>query len=140
MNTNKLLTSGEVARQAGVSKESMRYYERMGLLPEPQRSEARYRLYTEAAVSRLRFIKKAQHLGFSLDEIKDLLVLNEAKNEDAGQVKRLAESKLEAIDLKIKELEAMRTSLNNLVLTCGGEHTARETCPILQELAEKITD
>ena len=130
MNT---LKSGELAKQANVNTETLRYYEREGLLPEPKRSEAGYRLYTADDVKRVQFIKRAQDLGFSLKEIKELLTLKLDETQSAKAVKRLTEQKIKTIEHKIKALEAMKEVLLGLSAACSGEGSV-DHCPIIKSL------
>ncbi len=124
------LKSGDLAQQAKVNPETLRYYEREGLLPEPVRTESGYRLYADADVKRVRFIKRAQELGFSLKEVKELLALKVDANQSASQVKRLAEQKLADIEAKIQSLQAMKNTLNKLAEACSGKGSVNH-CPIL---------
>lgn len=127
------LTIGALAKAAGVSVETIRYYQRRGLLGEPARMRGAYRVYGDAQLDRLRAIRRAQQLGFSLDEIDGLLALNEATDRD--QARALAQAKVELIDERIRQLRAMRDALAGLVSCC--EHTdAPAPCPILRALAE----
>lgn len=127
----KAMTSGELAKQSGVNVETLRYYERDGILPQPERTEAGYRLYHDSDVQRVRFIKRAQDLGFSLKEIKELLVLKEDPDHSAADVKKMAEEKIEAIEEKIQMLQAIRESLQNLTASCPGASATVEDCPII---------
>jgi MerR family transcriptional regulator, copper efflux regulator len=125
---------GEVARRAGVGVETIRFYERKGLVPEPPRTPAGYRQYTEEAVSRLRFIQRAQQLGFALREIEELLSLRLATTASVAEVKTRAGAKIREIDARIRDLERVRKSLAALVEACDGSGAAEE-CPILEALA-----
>ena len=122
---------GALAKRAGVGIDTVRYYEREGLLEPTQRLSSGYRRYTDHEVSRLRFIRKAQVLGFSLKEIRELLTLS--SHRDVARVKRKAESKLVDVDQRIAELQRVRTALAALVKACPG-HGRTEDCPILQAL------
>ncbi len=124
------LKSGELARQANVNPETLRYYEREGLLPEPVRTEAGYRLYHPDDVKRVRFIKKAQELGFSLKEVKELLALKLNADHSASEVKRLTEHKIQDIEAKIRSLQAMKKTLKDLASACSGTGSV-DHCPIL---------
>src|SRR5438093_13619861 len=105
------LRSAELARRGGVNLETIRYYERKGLLPKPPRTPAGYRTFDAEAVRRLRFIKQAQALGFSLKEVRELLALRIKPGTSCGEVRRRAETKLADIDDKIKQLRAMKKAL-----------------------------
>ncbi len=127
------LTRGELARQSEVSLETLRYYEQRGLIPKPPRSHSNYRLYPEEAVRRVRFIKPAQGLGFTLKEIHELLVLRAEKSADCADVLAVAQAKIDDIDAKIHELQAMREALTRVASTCKGRGSLTE-CPILDAL------
>jgi MerR family copper efflux transcriptional regulator len=127
------LTIGEVAARAKVHVETLRYYERRGLLLKPPRSRSNYRLYPEDAVRRVRFIKRAQALGFSLNDIKELLFLRAAPEANCGEVRQHAAAKVNAIDEKIHALTGMKRALSTLVAECSGEGPLTE-CPILESL------
>ncbi|HVU14554.1 MAG TPA: heavy metal-responsive transcriptional regulator [Phototrophicaceae bacterium] len=134
MNTN-LLTRGELAKHGQVNPETIRYYERNGLLPLPERSEANYRLFAPNAVQRIRFIKRAQVVGFSLDEIKALLDLQSSADATSGDVRSMVDSKIREIDRKIAALQAMRDELSVLFDTCPGGDRPTDECPILERFA-----
>ncbi len=127
------LTIGELAKRGGVNLETIRYYEREGLLPKPPRSQSGYRQFPPEGVRRIRFIKRAQELGFSLKEIKELLALQLDPDSTAADVKKRAEQKLADIEEKIQTLRAMKKALVRLTATCCGEGSVSE-CPILESL------
>ena len=127
------VTIGEVAKEAQVNIETMRYYERRGLVPKPPRSVSNYRLYPEDSVRRVRFIKRAQELGFSLKEIKDLLTLRASVGARCAQVEKRATDKIQDIEQKIKTLRAMKKALSKLVAECSGQGPVTN-CPILESL------
>jgi MerR family transcriptional regulator, copper efflux regulator len=129
----KGLTIGEVAAQAEVHIETLRYYERRGLVERPPRSASNYRRYPKDAVRRVRFIKRAQELGFSLNDIKELLSLRAAPEAGCHEVRAHAEAKIEYIDDKIGSLIAMKHALSTLVTACSGEGPLSD-CPILESL------
>ncbi len=128
------LRTAEVAKQAGVNVETLRFYERKGILPEPPRRASGYREYPPETVERVRFIKRAQELGFSLKEVQDLLDLRQTARAKAGRVRKVAEAKLEEIDRKIRDLKAMKKSLTELLTTCDGQQTTGP-CPIIESLS-----
>lgn len=130
------LTIGRVATRAAVNVETLRYYERRGLLPKPARTLSDYRVYSLDTVLRVRFVKHAQQLGFSLREIKELLLLRAAPKARCGDVKRRAERKIREIEAKMRALRAMRRALARLVSQCDGKLPA-SACPILESLDEK---
>jgi MerR family mercuric resistance operon transcriptional regulator len=129
----KPLTIGQVARQAGIGVETVRFYERQGLLEEPARRESGYRQYPEDVVARLRFIKRAKELGFSLKEIKELLALRVDPTTTCREVKERAEAKITDIEGKIASLLRMKKALVKLTATCRGKGPTSE-CPILDAL------
>jgi Cu(I)-responsive transcriptional regulator len=131
-----LMTRGELAKCGQVNPETIRYYERSGLLPLPARSESNYRLFAPAAIQRIRFIKRAQAVGFSLDEIKTLLDLKFAPDSTSGEVRAMVGSKIDEIDAKIAALQAMRDELTVLFDDCPGGDRPTEECPILESFAE----
>jgi Hg(II)-responsive transcriptional regulator len=123
---------GEAADQAGVNVQTLRYYERRGLLPRPPRRPSGYREFPADAVRVVRFIKRAQELGFSLDEVEDLLKLRPGSRLNRKQVRLEAERRARQIDQKISELARMRAALQRLVHACH-EGTTLE-CPIIEAL------
>lgn len=127
------LTIGQVAREAGVNIQTIRYYERRRLLPEPSRGESGYRYYGEETVRHIRFIRNAKELGFSLKEIGELLSLSLNTGGMSSVVKELAKEKLADIEEKIDTLQRMRAALEGLIHTCPGCGPVRE-CPILDAL------
>ena len=108
MDTNDRLTIGELAKCGQVNLETIRYYERQGLLPKPPRSPSGYRLFPSESARRVRFIKRAQELGFSLKEIKELLALRAASGATSADVRKRAEAKIADIEGKIETLRAMK--------------------------------
>lgn len=133
MNATATLTTGEVADQAGVNLQTVRYYERRGLIAEPPRTAGGFRQYSPEAVARIRFVKRSQELGFTLDEIEELLALRADAGADAAEVKRLAEAKTTDIVAKIRDLQRMKETLEELAAACSGEGRTSD-CSILQAL------
>ena len=131
--THKPLTIGRVAREAGVGVETVRFYEREGLLPRPPRRDAGYRQYGDDAVARLRFIRRAKELGFTLKEVSELLELRVAHGSGAGDVKRRTAAKIEDVDRRIEALRRIRETLAELERACSGEGDLG-SCPILHAL------
>lgn len=127
------LSRGSAAKAAGVNIETLRYYERKGLIPKPKRSAANYRQYSEDTVARVRFVKHAQELGFTLEEIDSLLDLRGSTRARAEDVKNKALEKIAQIEKRIESLSAIRTELIALVETCTESQPASE-CPILQAI------
>src|SRR2546426_3972079 len=114
------LRTAELARRGGVNLETIRYYERKGLLPKPPRTPAGYRTFDAEAVRRLRFIKQAQALGFSLKEIRGLLALRLDPRASCADVRRRAEAKMADIEDKLRALRAMKRALVRLTAACAG--------------------
>ncbi len=122
-----------VAKEADVNAQTVLYYERRGLLPAPRRAANGYRLYDDNAVRRIRFIKRAQELGFSLKQIAALLALQERQGASCTEISAMAASHLEDIEQKIRALERMRQALIPLVDACPGKGPLN-ACPILDSL------
>jgi Hg(II)-responsive transcriptional regulator len=127
------MRTGEVAREAGVNIDTLRYYERRGLIEEPERTGAGYREYPSEAVRIIRFIKRAQHLGFTLHEVEELLHLREDQGSTCADVRDAARTKIADIDHKVESLLAMKQALAVLVKSCARKGQTRE-CPILEAL------
>lgn len=123
----------QLAKEAGVNIETVRYYERRGLLAEPTRTASGYRQYEPDAVRRLRFIKRAQGLGFTLHEIEDLLALRVRSVASCEAMGRRTRDKIALVRTKIRELQVMERSLARLAAACRAQRRTGE-CPILQEL------
>lgn len=124
---------GEVATQAGVNVQTLRYYERRGLLEEPHRRPSGYRTYTPEAIRVVRFIKKAQELGFTLREVEELLRLRENRPKSRAKVRSIAQAKIRDIDEKTRRLRAIRKALTVLIDSCACRGEPLE-CPILEAL------
>ena len=125
---------GQLAEAAGVHVETIRYYQTLGLMPRPARAHGAVRRYGEEAVSRVRFIKRAQALGFSLDEVKLLLELS--VGEHCAETRTLAKHKLDLVERKMADLLAMQGALQKLVRACGSGREGRG-CPIIENLSEQ---
>lgn len=127
------LLIGQVAERAGVNVQTLRYYERRGLLEEPKRSASGYRLYPSDTVGLIRFVKRTQELGFSLDEVERLLDLRNTAGSSCEEVQELAEGQVRQIDGKIRDLTALRSALQTLIRSCERGDPDRE-CPIIETL------
>lgn len=127
------LSTGELARRVDVNIETVRYYERRGLLPEPPRSGAGYREYDRQHLRRLHFIRRAQALGFTLAEIETLLSLRAEPGAPNAEVKRNTKEKLDETHTRIQDLKNIRDTLEDLYEACDGEGTTGE-CPILDAI------
>lgn len=135
-----MMTSGtfhtrQVADAAGVNVETLRYYERRGLLHAPKRGRAGYREYGPDAIEVVRFIKRAQTLGFTLDEISELLALRRPRAGRCATVHRAATAKIEELDAKIRSLVAMRSALEQLATACR-DNAEQLHCPLIEMLAD----
>lgn len=131
------LTIGKLAKKADLGVETLRYYERRGLIEPRSRTESGYRLYGNDAHSRLRFIRRAQALGFSLDEVGELLSLSDRPEKSAAEVKRLTQAKIADIEARINDLERMRSALSDLEDQCPGHAGTTAQCPILAALNQQ---
>ena len=125
---------GQAASASGVSAKMIRYYESIALIPPGRRSESGYRIYSENDLHALRFVKRARTLGFSLDQIRDLLSLWQDKQRASADVKRIALGHVDELNQRIAELTEMRDTLQTLASCCKGND--RPDCPILQSLAD----
>lgn len=136
MATNSPLTRKQLAHAAGVGIESIRFYENRRLLDEPARSPSGYRIYDEAAVERLRFIRRAKELGFTLGEIEDLIGLVSRPRSRRSDLRRRASVKVQEIEGRVRDLQSIADALSALVRTCNGKG-AIAGCPIFRFLNEK---
>lgn len=130
MNT---LTRGQLARASDVGIEAIRFYERQGLVPAPARTAAGYRRYPQRTIQRLQFIRRAKSLGFSLQEIGELLALHDDEHSSRTRVKAMTEAKLTEVENKIRDLQQMRAVLADLAEQCTGTGPIRG-CPIIEAL------
>jgi MerR family transcriptional regulator, copper efflux regulator len=124
---------GQAAKASGVSAKMIRYYESIGLIPKTVRTEAGYRVYSDNDVHTLRFIRRSRDLGFSVDQISDLVSLWQDRERASKDVKRVALEQVETLERKITELQQMAGTLKHLAKNCHGD--SRPDCPIIQELA-----
>ena len=127
-----MLNIGQAAAASGVSAKMIRHYEEVGMLPAARRTESGYRQYGEAEVQTLRFIRHSRDLGFSLAEITELLSLWQNRRRSSRQVKALAQAHIEELNEKLKELQAVKSTLEHLVHCCHGDD--RPDCPIIDTL------
>src|SRR5947199_7838801 len=134
----EILSIGQVARRAGVGVETVRFYEREGLLEEPPRRASGYRQYSEQVIKRIHFIKRAQKLGFSLKEISELLLLRVDAQTSCEEVKQRTEAKIAEVERKLVELQRMRQALLQVASLCTGRGPA-SACPMLDALAQQET-
>ena len=127
------LTIGKLAKQVGVGIETVRFYERQGLIVPPPRTDSNYRIYPEDEVARLKFIKRAKSLGFTLNEIKELLLLRHDPHATKADIKDRTLAKIKDIEEKISDLSRIKTALEHLASSCDG-HGPLNECPILNAL------
>lgn len=127
------MRTSQVARRAGVNPQTLRYYERRGLLPVPARLDSGYRAYGPDSVEKVRFIKRAQELGFTLSEVETLLDLGAGGPDNCDAAHDMAKQKIGELNAKIASLKAMRLSLQRLAATCELPRAERE-CPIIESL------
>ena len=132
----EILSIGQVARRAGIGVETVRFYEREGLLEEPPRRASGYRQYSEQVVARLHFIKRAQKLGFSLKEITELLLLRVDAQTSCEEVKQRTEAKIAEVERKMVELQRMRQALLQVASLCIGQGPGSR-CPMLDALDQQ---
>ncbi|MGZ3723196.1 MAG: Cu(I)-responsive transcriptional regulator [Bdellovibrionales bacterium] len=125
---------GQAAETSGVNAKLIRHYESIGIIPKASRSEAGYRIYSEADVHILTFVKKARGLGFSMKEIKKLVSLWRNKSRASSEVKIMAQNHIDQLESKISELKAMTKTLKELAKCCHGD--SRPECPIIESLAK----
>ena len=135
--TSSHLPIGAVARGAGVGIDTIRYYEREGLLPPPRRRASGYRDYDRGTIDRLKFIRRAKTLGFTLDDIRELLALSADHERGVRDVKQRAEDRLAKLELRIQEMQRMRRGLKHLIAQCPGRGDP-DACPILYALTEDL--
>jgi MerR family transcriptional regulator, copper efflux regulator len=128
-----MMAIGEAARQSGVSAKMVRHYESLGLLPRVGRTDSGYRQYGEAEVHTLRFIKRSRELGFSMDEIGELLGLWQNRRRASASVRRIAQKHADDLAQRIEQMQAMQRTLQHLIHCCHGDE--RPDCPILDDLA-----
>jgi MerR family copper efflux transcriptional regulator len=133
------LTIGRLAREAGVGVETIRFYERTGLLVQPKRAAAGFRKYNQGAVRKLRFIKRAQALGFSLKEVKELLALSQDPDVGSADFRKFASDKIADIAARIADLKRVKAALAKLTEACPG-HGPLTDCPILAALERPDTN
>lgn len=126
---------GQAAAASGISAKMIRHYEGAGLFPEAARTESGYRQYTSREINTLRFIRHSRDLGFSIEQIRELLGLWQNRRRPSRQVKTLAQAHIRELDLKLQELLAMKATLEHLVHCCHGDE--RPECPIIATLAEE---
>ncbi len=134
MPTTSPMTIGDLSRQTGCKIETIRYYEKIGMLSEPQRSEGGHRQYAPGHLKRLTFIRRARALGFTLEKIRALLSLSERRNASCASVREVARDHLVEVRSRIADLQAMESVLDDLVTRCRGKFIP--DCPIIESLSQ----
>lgn len=129
----KAMKIGEVARRSGVGVETIRYYERLGLLQTPDRRPSGYRQYGTAVIERLEYIRRSKELGFTLSEIRELLEVSFASQKCCDHIRQRARDKLSDIDQKIRDLQKMRRSLKGILKRCSAQDSDGE-CPLVHTI------
>ncbi|RED75981.1 MerR family transcriptional regulator [Cohnella phaseoli] len=133
------LTMSQVAKASNVNIETIRYYERRGLISEPPRTESGYRMFPQHVIQDIEFIKRAQDLGFTLEEIKNLLSASSGDEEfHSEEMHDFASGKIEEIEKKIRDLNEMKVLLEALVEKCPGSGVPKNQCPIMKQLSEGV--
>jgi len=130
----KILRRGDLARLTGCNLETIRYYETIGVMPEPPRSSKNYRVYDDSHVTRLRFVMRARGLGFTLDEVRDLLAMVDGGQQTCGEVQALATAHLASVRAKIADLKRIEQVLSSTVAQCTGDDVPE--CPVIDALTE----
>ena len=130
----KILRRGDLARLTGCNLETIRYYETIGVMPEPPRSSKNYRVYDDTHVTRLRFVMRARGLGFTLDEVRDLLAMVDGGQQTCGEVQALATAHLASVRAKIADLKRIEQVLSSTVAQCTGDDVPE--CPVIDALTE----
>jgi len=136
MVERSLLKIGEVAVRSGVSIDTLRYYEQLGLLPKPARTSGGYRLYEARMVDRLAFIKRAQSFGFTLDEIAQMLQLGTADPHTCSRVLKMIEDKLEGLNRQYEEIKRLRQELSAYKTECERAIANRQCCPVIEDFVQ----
>ncbi len=131
--TSSSFSIGELARATGTKVETVRYYERIGLLPVPSRTGGNYRVYGRIHMGRLSFIRRGRDLGFSLDEVRELLRLSDDRDQSCAEVDRIARHHLTEVERKLSDLKALRTELCQMIDQC--QHGTIAACRIIEALA-----
>ena len=136
-----MLTIGTLARRTGTKVQTIRYYEQIGLMPEPGRTAGGQRRYSEAELDRLAFIRHARQLGFTLEAIRDLLDLSDHPEKSCQEADQIARRQLRQVELRMARLEALRTELERMVHECSGGNTADcRVLEVLRDHSECLTD
>ncbi len=130
----KVFSVGELASRAGSKVETVRYYEKAGLMPAPPRTPGGHRIYSRGHLKRLVFIRKSRELGFPIEQVRELLKLIDEPSHTCGEVKALAVVQAREVERKIAELKRLRTALNQMAVKCKGGSYTVDDCPIIDAL------
>jgi len=128
---------GQLAKESGCKVETVHYYEKIGLMPEPPRTEGGHRVYTLPHVKRLNFIRRSRELGFRIEQIKDLLKFIDEPNHYCGEVRAMAMQQSRVVQEKINDLQRLQSALNGMVTQCKGSNNPIDDCPIVDALFTK---
>lgn len=133
-----MLSIGQVAKQTGITVETVRFYEKQGLIDAPRRSQSGYRQYPQDTIKRVRFIQNAKEVGFTLKDIAELLALRQEPGTSCADIQQRATLKIDEVDQKIRDLNRIRNALARMITKCS-ETGGLSQCPILEELDEEVT-
>ena len=132
---------GQLAKESGCKVETVHYYEKIGLMPEPPRTEGGHRVFALSHVKRLNFIRRSRELGFKIEQIKDLLKFIDEPNHYCGEVRAMAMLQARAVQDKIDDLQRLQIALSEMVLKCKGRNNSIDDCPIVDALfTKKVAD
>lgn len=133
----KVMSVGALSTRAGCNIETVRYYESIGLMPEPPRTEGGHRQYTSSHTKRLCFIRRSRELGFPIEQVRELLKLIDEPNHTCGEVKAITMLQARDVQKKINDLKRLRNALNKMTVTCNGGSYTIDDCPIIDALFEQ---
>ena len=128
---------GQLAKESGCKVETVHYYEKIGLMPEPPRTEGGHRVFALSHVKRLNFIRRSRELGFKIEQIKDLLKFIDEPNHYCGEVRAMAMLQARAVQEKIDDLQRLQMALNEMVIKCKDSNNSIDDCPIVDALFTK---
>ena len=132
--SKQIFSIGQLAKKANCKVETVHYYEKVKLMPEPPRTEGGHRLYSLPHVKRLNFIRRSRELGFSIEQIRELLVFIDEPNHYCGEVKAMAMMQARGVQQKINDLERLKEALNQMVVQCKNQELTIDNCPIIDAL------
>jgi MerR family mercuric resistance operon transcriptional regulator len=137
IDQHKRVSVGELSAQAGCNSESVRYYENIGLMPDPPRTEGGHRQYTNSHLKRLCFIRRSRELGFPIEQVRELLKLVDEPNHTCGEVKAITMLQARHVQKKMDDLKRLRDALNQMTVSCSGGSYTVDDCPIIDALFEQ---